>query len=171
MQLRGYADASYASHINGKSQYTACFDIVDAAVTPISDPLTRAFNTGMFYFRTWMAPTVDLNTCEAELGSYTELVKDGIYFRGMLDDMHLPQLQPTPMGNDNEAAQSLTTAFSGKTKRVRYMLPKIHWLIEKFMAGVFKFIHMSSAELPADFGTKRTSGTAFVEGRARTMGL
>ena len=171
IQLRAYADYSHACHINGKGQYTICFDLVNELTQGVVHPLKRVCQTGMFYFKTWMAPRVDLCTAEGECGPMVELVKDGILLTGCLEEMHQNQLKPMPIYNDNQSAITLATRFNGNHKRVRYMLPRINWLMEKSKQGIYQLIYMSTKILPADFGTKRLGGQAFEEGRDRTMGL
>jgi len=75
-------------------------------------------------------------------------------FNGILDEMHLPQLEPTPVYNNNKSTITLPTEFSGNHKRVRYMLPRINWLIEKVKEQVFRLLYLNTNELPADLGTK-----------------
>jgi len=170
VQLRGYADYSHACHSNGKGQYTLCFDLVDASAESISNPLRRVLNTGMFYFKTWMAPTVDLASTEGECGVIVEAVKDAILLGGCLEEMHQTQMTPVPLYNDNQSSITLATRYSGNHKRVRYMLPRVNWLMEKSKEGIFKLLYMFTKDLPADFGTKRLAGLSFENGRARTMG-
>ena len=124
-------------------------------------PIRRLHRTGMFYFTSWMAKTTDLYTAEAELGPQVEAVKDIIFFNGILDEMHLPQMEPTPVYNDNQSSITLATSFSGNHKRVRYMLPRINWLIEQVKANVIRMLYLKTNELPADLGTKCLSGTPF----------
>ena len=171
VQLRAYADYSHACHGNGKGQYTICFDLVDAARQAITTPMERVYNTGMFYFKSWMAPTVDLSSCEGECGTIVEAVKDSILLQGCLEEMHQHQLAPTPVYNDNQSSITLATQYSGKHKRVRYMLPRINWLMEKTKQGIYNLQYLHTKELPADFGTKRIGGAPFAEGRDRVMGL
>ena len=171
VQLRAYADYSHACHSNGKGQNTICFDLVDATAPASLSPLQRVMRTGMMYFKTWMSKTVDLCTTEGEIGSTVEAVKDGIFLTGCLEEMHLHQLRPLPVYNDNQSAITLATNYSGNSKRVRYMLPKVMWLLEKTKQGIFELLYMFTKHLPADFGTKSHFGAPFQEGRARTMGL
>ena len=170
VQLRGNADYSHACHNNGKGQYSICFNLVDASISTLLHPLPRVYQTGMFYFKTWMAPRVDLGTAEGEGGTIVECVKDVILLTGCLEDMHQTQLDPVPIYNDNKSTITLATQYGGNSKRVRYMIPRIAWLMEKFNDGIYRLNYMNTNEMPADIGTKRKSGTPFKEGRARAMG-
>jgi hypothetical protein len=124
VKLRGYSDMSLACHSNGKSHYCICFDLIDdVQESSFMNPLKKVYNTGMFYFKSLMAPTVDLNACEGEVGAMVELTKDAIFFNDILDELHQKQVKPTPLYNDNDASIMLATQYSGRHKRVRYMLP------------------------------------------------
>jgi len=124
----------------------------------------------MFYFKSYMAPTVDLATAEGETGALIELAKDGIFYRGVLKELHLEQVQPTPLYGDNDSTRLLATEYSNKHRRVRYMLPKIMWLMEQTKAQVFKMLRLSTTELPPDVGTKIGGGTEFQQKLNRVMG-
>ena len=129
--------------------------------------MERVYNTAMFYFKSRMAPTDDLSSSEGECGTIVEAVLP----QGCHEEMHQHQLAPTPVYNDNQSSITLATQYSGKHKRVRYMLPRINWLMEKTKQGIYNLQYLHTKELPADFGTKRMGGASFTEGRVRVMGL
>ena len=181
VKLRGYTDMSFACHGNGRSQYCDCFDLVAAAEHNDLHPLHKVYNTSMFYLKSFMAPTVDLNTVSSwhpqfmaptgECGSLVELCKDGIFYRGILREIGQEQIEPTPLYGDNDPMIILATQYSGRNKRVRYMLPKINWLMEQTKAQVFKLLRLGTTELPADAGTKNGHGTEFRRKRDRVTGM
>ena len=171
VQLRGYTDMSFACHSNGKSQYCICFDLVEKSPATSLNPLKRLYNTGMFYLKSFMAPTVDLATCEGEVGALVEGCKDGIFFRGVLKELHQDQVEPTPMYGDNDSTIVLATSYSGKHKRVRYMLPKVMWLMEHTKNRVFEMLRLGTKELPSDVATKLGVGPEYREKIDRVMGL
>ena len=63
----------------------------------------------MFYFKSLLAPTVDLNACKEEVGAMIESTKDACFFNGILDELHQKQVKPTPLYNDNDAKIMLPT--------------------------------------------------------------
>ena len=79
-------------------------------------------------------------------------MKDVILLRGVSVDLHQEQIEPTPVYNDNQSAITLSTMYSGAHKRVRYMLTRINWLMEKTKEKVYELLYLSSPELPADWG-------------------
>ena len=108
-----------------------------------------------------MAPTVDLATAEGEAGALIECAKDAIFYRGVLQELHLAQISATPLYGDNDSTLILATEYGNKHKRVRYMIPKIMWLMEQTKAQVLKFLRLGTTELPPDVGTKIGGGTEF----------
>jgi hypothetical protein len=172
LKLRGYSDCSYACHDNGKSQYGVCYDLVDGRLHT-DDALPYGVGTtitGMFYLKSFMAPTVDLSSCEGEIGAALELTKDAIFFRGILKELGQEQMQPTPLYGDNDSTQSLAMRFNNNHKRVRYMLPKIYFLMEQYKAGVVNFFRMGTKELPPDVATKHATGNEWSAKRDTMMG-
>ena len=133
-------------------------------------PFNNLHNTGLFQLKSFMAPVVDLSSCSGEIGAAVELAKDAIFHRGVLAELGQRQLYPTPLYGDNDSARSLATQYAGGHKKVRYMLPKINWLMEQTQAEVVKMVRWSTAELPVDIGTKNSRGPEFRMKQARVMG-
>ena len=128
IRLSGYADCSYATHGNGKSHYSHCFDLVEEHNLDDRSPLQKIFHTGMFYFKSYMAPTVDLATAEGETGALIELAKDSIFYRGVLKELHQEQVKPTPLYGDNDSTIILSTEYGNKHRREHATpTPKTHF--------------------------------------------
>jgi len=172
LKLRAYADCGFANHEDGKSTYCMCFDVVPAEeCLDKFRPFELLRKTAMFYFKSKKATNVDLATAQGECGSVVEAVKDVILLRGVCVDLHQEQIEPTPVYNDNKSAITLSTQYSGAHKRVRYMLTRINWLMEKTKEKVYELLYLSSPELPADFGTKLHTGEKRKTGMDTVMGL
>ena len=77
----------------------------------------------------------------------------------------------TPVYNDNQSAITLSMQYTGANKRVRYMLTRINWLMEKIKEKVYELIYLSSPELPAKFGTKLHIGEKRQNGMDVVMDL
>lgn len=172
LKLRAYADCGFACHIDGKSQYGICFDVVPAVecVDELS-PLQMFIKTGMFYCKSIKAPTVDLHTTEGECATVVEAVKDVILYRGIFVELHQTQIEPTPVYNDNKSTITLATKYSGMHKRIRYMLTKVNWLMEKSKEQVYKLLYLKSEDLPADHFTKLHVGEKRQQGADIVMGV
>ena len=171
LTLRAFADCSHNCHGNGKSHYGFCFDLVDSNTMgplgpegPQYDPNFYGeegprLDTGMFFSKSVMASTVDLQSCEGEIGTTVESTKDVILLRGVLNELHQFQVRATPLFGDNASTIKLGSSYNGNHKRVRYMLPKINWLMEQTQAGVIQLYRMGTDKLPPDTLTKISSGT------------
>ena len=171
LTLRAFTDCSYACHGNGKSHYGFCFDLVDSNTVGTLGPEGSQYDpnlygeegplldTGMFYSKSVMASTVDLQSCEGGIGGTLETTKDVILFRGILAELHQDQLRATPIFGDNDSTIRLGSSYNGNHKRVRYMLPKINWLMEQTKVGVVQLYRMGTRKLPPDVLTKIGSGS------------
>ena len=113
----------------------------------------------MFFSKSVMASTVDLQSCEGEIGTTVESTKDVILMRGVLNELHQFQVRAAPLFGDNDSTIKLGSSYNGNHKRVRYMLPKINWLMEQTQAGVIQLYRMGTDKLPPDTLTKISSGT------------
>ena len=133
-------------------------------------PFQNVCQSGLFYLKSFMAPTVDLSSCQGEIGATVELAKDTIFYRGVLSELGQTQIAPTPLYGDNDSARNLATHYDGSSKRVRYMIPKINWLLEQTKGLVIKMVRLSTVELPVDIGTKRSTGIEWNKKLNRTMG-
>ena len=149
--LSNYVAMPYAIHCeangSGKSQYTECFDLIE-------DGTEDEERTGMFYFRTINPSTVDLCPAEAEMGATVETTKTALMLNGILKELQQTLAGPVDIYNDNIPNILLSTKFAGQSQRVRYMMPRLHWMIEKVNQQHIKLIYKNAQELPADLGTK-----------------
>jgi len=149
---------------SGKSQYAECFDLT-------ADDLTDAENsTGMFYFRSINPSTVDLCPAEAEMGATVETTKTAVMLNGLLHELKQTTTQPVEIYNDNQPNILLSTKLTGHSKRVRYMMPKLNWMLEKVNEQHIKLIYMNTDQLPADLGTKAHPPIAHNKKSLRVMG-
>jgi len=69
VRLRGYTNCSFAYHGIERSYHCNCFDLVDDPVHVESTLFNQTQHSGIFYFKSFMAPTVDLSSCEREIGN------------------------------------------------------------------------------------------------------
>ena len=85
-----------------------------------------------------------------------EATKQIIYLRGLLEEFETPQLTPTPLAMDNEAAITIATseAFS---KKLRHVNTSVQWVREQIKAEVVSLHFVRSEEQGADFLTKALS--------------
>jgi hypothetical protein len=123
----------------------------------------------MFFSKSRFATTTALSSTDAEHQAISECVKTIVLFRGVLEELHLSQLVPTPLFNDNESAIVLGMNFSGNTKNVRYMIPRITWLLEQVRAFTCELFHTGTSHLPPDVLTKPLEPEDFEKKRSLMM--
>ena len=126
--------------------------------------------TGLFHHKTTMGSCPDLATAECEISALVEETKDAVLLSGILHELHQSQLQPIPTYNDNQSSIHLGSTYSGNHRRVRYMLPKLNWLIEKVKSTFIKLIYLSTDKLPVDLGTKIHTGISHRRREQQVMG-
>ena len=131
LQLIAYGDCGFNTHANGKSQYAMSFYLVNPLDTSgASSFLERLYVSGMFHFKSWMVPTVDLSSCKGETSSVVvEAAKKVIYFRGILEEMHSSQVEPTPVYDDNQSMLTVATKPSGHHRHIKYKICLINALV------------------------------------------
>jgi hypothetical protein len=171
IQLRGFCDASYASHDDGRSQLAFSFDLVLCDQAGVStDPGHELLPTGKFFNKSMISTSVDLSSCSSETSSLLATVKETICFRAILDELHFYQFMPTPIYNDNDSARQLSSKVSHRNKRVRYMMPKINFLLTEFNKGTFTPLRLSTDLLMVDINTKAVTGTDHLRKRRAMLG-
>jgi len=169
--LRGYADAAYGCTKNGRSKLSYCFDLVPIQQDGnFTAPLSERINTAMFHMKSQVGERTSLSSTDAEHTVIVELIKTAILFRGVLEELRQTQFQPTPVYNDNKSTITMGSTHSGNSKRLRYMLPRINWLLEQVDAGIVQLQHMDTALLPPDIGTKRLTEDQHKLKRAAVQG-
>jgi hypothetical protein len=108
----------------------------------------------MFYFKSTRASTVGLCSAESEMGSTVEATKTAVMLHGILQELNQTTYEPVEIFNDYQPNILLSTQSSGQSKRVRYMMPRLHWMMEKVKEKVIHLKYLNTQVLPADFGTK-----------------
>jgi hypothetical protein len=169
VRLRGHADAAYACLHDGRSQYSYGFDLIPTSALNTEEECLPA-PTGLFHVRVMAGKTINLSSTDAELCATIECVKTTIMLRGVLAELHQPQLTPTVLFNDNKSAITLAQAYSGNHNRVRYLLPKINWLMEQIREGVIQLHYMETEKLTVDMGTKALPPVDFIRLRNQLLG-
>jgi hypothetical protein len=154
--LFGYADASYINHPDGKSHTGTCVGFGP--------------HSGMFHYRSVKQKTTALSSAEAEVSAATELTKDVVHLRDLLDELGFTQSHPTPLLVDNKSLITLATKFSGNMKRVRHFLVRINYLIEHVSNHTISVQYCPTADNTADVLTKSLPTPEFERHRRTLLG-
>jgi hypothetical protein len=129
LKLRGFCDSNFAAMSDGRSQNAYGFDLVptyrDGSLIEDGQP-----DTSLCISKIKAASDTALSSCDAEITGITETAKTTVHLRNLLEEMKLEQVNPTPIYNDNESAITLGTKYNGEQKRVRYILPKINFIMD-----------------------------------------
>jgi len=141
-------DASYITNDDSKSQYGFA--------------LFLNLNSGTVYARSSKcnkkSTTVDRSATEAEIKTIDETVKAILWFRGFLEELGYPQLQPTVIFTDSESAVTILTAnqASSNTGHVTMRINAIH---ESIKNNQITLKWISTHDNIADVLTKQTAPT------------
>jgi hypothetical protein len=180
VMLRGYTDASYGGEPGAKSMYCVSYDMIPVPLdwhTSAKDlVLQRAkgiknYSTGHFHTRNSTIPDVSLSSTDAETYGIVEAMKDIIFFRGVMIDLHQPQLSPTILYNDNQSAMTLATVHTGNVRKSRYLMPRINWMVEQTEKGIVETHWMPTENLTPDIGTKSLPIQDFLNKRTQELGM
>jgi len=82
-----------------------------------------------------------------------EATKQAIYLRGLLTDFDTPQLAPTPLLMDNEAAITVAKSESFSRKLI-HVNASVQWVREQLKAKIVSLHIVRTDEQGADFLTK-----------------
>jgi hypothetical protein len=180
VMIRGYADASYGGEPGSKSMYCVSYDMIPVPIdwheSTKEQVLQRKMDmrkqvTGHFHTRNSTIPDVSLSSTDAETYGLTEAMKDIIFFRGVMEDLHQPQLSPTILYNDNQSAMTLATVHTGNTRKSRYLMPRIDWMVTQTEKGIVEAHWMPTKQLTPDIGTKSLSIEDFINKRTSELGM
>jgi hypothetical protein len=169
--LRGFADSGYASTPDGRSHYCFGFDLVPCDENGnVADEDSEEYNTGLFFLKSAVNKLVALSSSDAEVTVMVECAKVGVVLRFILKELGHPQLHPTPLYNDNKSAINVTTEHSGEQKKMKYMFPRITYLMDLFNEKIIKQTYKETTKLQVDIGTKAVVGKDFKNKRKTMLG-
>ena len=132
----------------------------------------RRSTTGfVFYLRetafTWQSKKqgmVTLSTCEAEYVAASACTNHAIWLRYLLEDLRMPQDEPTEIRVDSKAAIDLAKnpVYHEKSKHIDMCY---HSIREHIKRGEVTVIKVTSKEQAADILTKALPKATFEEGK------
>jgi hypothetical protein len=134
------------------------------------DRTSRGNGTGYFFSKSRVGSTTALSSTEIEVTGIVECVKTTIMYREILKEMHLEQITPTAIYNDNQSAITLGKDYNGNHKRVRHFLPKVNWLMDMGKELMVDLKYKNTLVLGPDIGTKALIGPDHERKRDIVMG-
>jgi transposase InsO family protein len=126
--------------------------------------LAFMLNGGLIYWSSKLQPTVALSTAEAETISACDAVKQIMFLRLFLSELGYPQLLPTIVYEDNQAAIAMADG-NMNAKKARHYHMKVHFLQEQRERGEFVYEHVSTKFQLADTFTKALVRDTFTQCR------
>eukprot|EP00043_Microstomoeca_roanoka_P020225 m.240936 g.240936 ORF g.240936 m.240936 type:complete len:1206 (-) comp17131_c4_seq9:277-3894(-) len=140
--IRAYADASYA---NDKDRKSRTGYLVTINNMPVSWQSSRQSVTA-------------LSSAEAEYIALTEVTKDVLWLRCLMEELDLKQEEATPIYTDSKPAMDIanTTQMNKRTKHIDI---RAHFIRDKIRDGIIRTEHLGTKEQPADALTKNMGKT------------
>jgi Reverse transcriptase (RNA-dependent DNA polymerase) len=112
--------------------------------------------------------TVALSTCEAELYSLSEVVKEVLWLQGLLNELSLTFTAPSIVHCDNSS--TVTISKTGvKTERTKHIDIRHNFITDTVASGVIKTQWISTNDQQADILTKPLPAQVFLKFRAMLM--
>ena len=138
--LRGYSDASFNSEANAKSMTGYTFLSAGAAITWGSRKQTLTA----------------LSSTEAECLALTEASQETVWLRTLLSELKFPQLEPTPIMEDNQGTIALTENPQFH-RRSKHFNPKLHFIRDQITDKQVTIKFCETSQMTADVLTKALS--------------
>ena len=114
--------------------------------------------------------SVATSTSQAEFVSASWAADEILWLRRTLLDLNAPQLQPTPLWEDNRACRMMSEnpVHKERSKHIDY---RVHALRERVNDGVVRLLDCPTVDMTADMGTKSLPAPAHCKHRDTAMGL
>jgi hypothetical protein len=143
--LHLYCDASFASHINGRS-HTGIF-------------VTFGTNGGPILVKSHIQSLTSLSSTESELIALVEGVQRCLPLLKILKELNLPA-QHIYVQQDNMSAIAIASNIKS-SKKAKFMRTRHNFLIELHADNIIKFQHCPTSKMIADILTKPMGGAIF----------
>ena len=145
------------------------------------DTLSRRSTTGYVVFgaggpiawQSKLQTTVSTSSMQSEYQALYAGMQELVWLRGVMAELSLPCVEPTPFFLDSQSAEdlALNPVYHKRSKHIEI---KYHWVREHVNPdgpyGTAKLIHVKSSDQSADIYTKALVGENFEIHRARNLG-
>jgi hypothetical protein len=158
-ELTSFSKTSLKNLSKTASEPTAAVDSDYATDVETSRSLTGyiiMIAGGAVSWRSKMQATVATSSCHAEYVAASELARELMWCRFLLEEIGMDTTLPSIVYEDNMAAQ-LMTANVGVSDRSKHIRVRIHYVRECVAEGSIKFTRIESKNNPADALTKSSS--------------
>ena len=154
-EITAWADASYASREEARSQSGYCFAL--------------GRDNATFYAKSQKQSLVTLSSTEAEYVALHHTVTEIVYLRRFMEELGFKQ-PPTVVFQDN---QSTILWAKGKMNhhRTKHLLVKYHYVQQLMQDGVIEIEYLPTDEMRADLQTKPLLDPLFTKMTAEHLGM
>ncbi|CAL9235463.1 unnamed protein product [Arabidopsis halleri] len=136
-EIKGYCDSDYAADLDKRRSVTGY--VFTAGGNVIS-------------WKSGLQKVVALSTTEAEYMALTEAIKEGVWLKGLAEELGFKQDYVEVM-SDSQSAISLSKN-SVHHERTKYIDVRLHFIRDKIAEGEVKVVKVSTLWNPADIFTK-----------------
>jgi len=136
-QMKVYADASHAIHLDAKGHGSMIVTLEDSPVAWRSHKISH----------------VTTSSTETEISEVSEAITYIRWTRDFLEELRHPIVGATPIYEDNTSA-SLIMVKGGTFKRTKHIMVRTEFIRQHVRDGMIEFIHCPTDRQPADLMTK-----------------
>jgi ribonuclease HI len=154
LQVNIWADASYATHADGKGHTGYIIYLGDSYV----------------HSRSGKQKLQGTSSTDAEIIAAVEAVKMAVWLREVLREMRVAPLDHMMLYQDNQSCLTMIGEES-KYKRSKHILTKIMFVRDLVTTGAIVSKHIVTDKMTPDVLTKPLQGTTFKRHRQNLMGL
>jgi hypothetical protein len=148
LQLVASADASYAEHVDGKSQTGGCVGFES--------------DTGCWFIHiSTKQPVVAKSSCEAELIAVNKVGDYVEWAIQLMEELGYPQDGPVVIDQDNKCTMDILRMGTGSFKRAKHIKVRYFWLKQLIDEGSVMLRYVPTAEMVSDIMTKPVVGSKF----------
>jgi hypothetical protein len=146
LQLHCVCDASYNVHADGKS-HTGFI-------------LALGRNLSYLHSRSAKQKLTALSSTDAEVIAMAECLKQAVWMRNLLRELHITPLRSIVLYQDNKS-DIIMVETDSKNKNSKHILSKVTYAKDLHRAGILDIEYLNTKDMPADMLTKPLHGEPF----------
>ena len=160
LQLFCSCDASFAVHTPGNNTKGHTGFIV-------------GFGNSMSYLhsRSCKQKLGSTSSSDAEILALCEALKFCVWMRELIRELHVTELQPVHMYQDNKSVIVMCTSAAAQLKNSKHLLTKLTYVRHLVVTGAVDIEYLATGDMTADVLTKPLHGEPFYQHVKQMMGL
>jgi hypothetical protein len=137
--LMGYCDADWAGDTDGRRSTTGYVFMLNGAAVS---------------WRSQKQASVALSSTEAEYMGICAGTQEAMFLRRLMAELHMPQMAPTPLMEDNQSCIALIKHAGITHQRTKHIDIRFHFTRERVQAGDVSVEYCPTEDMVADVLTK-----------------